>query len=348
MLYHFRGVQSGSNELQMSGFMGSRELVESFNESWIPDYQRDRIMRTKKIESLIDIFKNKRPIDSVKLNLLGTVTVEDGTAVLEGRFHVIDGQQRLWALHDSGVLDYDLPVELYINAPLEEEIRLFHQYNTDSTKLTFGELAKSYPGPMADMVRRFLTSKTFPMKFSVNSPKYGLTLSALVPLMYWVHRRTAKQVIVESAPTGMRLKRFLQESTYTKLELDRVEFGVRNLLENHLKMFGDFDHQAVAYRRAFFLAWNHVMVDHFMTEQGTLDVGTYKSKFATAPHLVRNARVREVVSLGGGDGEITQLYDVIIDHFNHKRKQGRLGKEETQEGSSSQRGGASYQDQVAY
>lgn len=321
MLYYFYGVSFGQD--RMIGFINSKELVLGFNESWIPHYQRERILRRKKINTLIDIYKNHKPIDSVKLNLNGKVQKgDDNDMILDGEFHIIDGQQRLCALKDSGVLDYKVPVELYINTSIEEEIRLFHQFNSAGTKLTFGELAKSYQGPMADMMRAQLRNKkTMPIPLAVNSTRMGLTLSSYVPIVLWVSRKMKTGATLESVPASKRCANFLQEE-HDQDHVMMVDYAVRNLLKNHVELFGDYDPVAISYRKGFLLAWMHVLINNFLTKLGTIDFEKFKAKLPALPGLLRNAHLREMLNASTGNHAL--IYNSIIDHFNYKLKGGHL------------------------
>lgn len=327
MLFYFYGVSISDN--QMIGYINSEELNAGFNNEWIPSYQRDRIMRTRKIESLIKIYKEKKPIDAVKLNLIGNVNIEKDEAILDGHFHIIDGQQRLWALKDSNVKDYRMPVELYVNLPIEDEVRLFHQFNSDGTKLTFGELAKSYQGPMADLVRRLLNSKKtmFPTPLSINGSKPGLSLSTFVPIMYLVHRKLLRDTMLLRPASGKLLKTFLQDKSVVKSELDIVEFSLRNLAEDFVQIFGEYDSRAIAYRRSFYIAWNHVVINNFLQKTGRTSYDRFEGKVDTIRTFLKNSHVQDMIS-AGTDSDIRRLYDELIDYFNHKLKGNRLLRQE--------------------
>jgi hypothetical protein len=321
MLYYFYGVSFGKD--RMIGYINSKELIQGFKEEWIPAYQRERILRRKKINALVDIYRKGLPIDSVKLNLIGKTQRGTDDFVLDGEFHVIDGQQRIWALKDSGVLDYKLPVELYVNIDLNEEIRLFHQFNSEPSKLTFGELAKSYTGPIADLIRQQMTTgrKNMALPLSVNSTANGLTLSTYCPVVLWISRKLSSGAFLESVPTGRRLKNFLQED-HDPRQILLIDFAVRNFLKQTAEIFGDYDHKATAYRRGFFLAWSHVVINNFLDTKGTFDFGKFENKIEGLHGLLRNSRMKEMLSASTMNHGL--IYNMIIEVLNHKLKSGHL------------------------
>lgn len=320
--YYFFGVNVAKD--RMVGYIESSDIIRGFDQSWMPAYQRDRILKPKKVNALTKIFQTGAPIDSVKLNLIGNADVTGEEAILEGTFHVIDGQQRLWSLKESGVANYRMPVELYLNLPYDREVELFHQYNTAATKLTFGELAKSCSGPMADSLRATLNNKKYPVPLSVNSPKLGVTLSVFAAVLHWCHRKLIMGERRTSVNSGRGLRSFLEES-YEPKEIQTVEFAVRNLFELHVKTFGNFDVRAMAYRRGFMLAWFQVIVDNFLQPTGKIDFGAFKDKAKSIPHIFNNAAFREVVTKTSGDS-LEFIYDMIIEHMNWRKKGQKLLK----------------------
>lgn len=314
-LYYFHGVNFGED--RNIGFIRSDELIDGFNDNWIPDYQRGRIERTKKINSLINIFKTGDHIDAIKLNFIGEIEKEKGAMVLDGRFHVIDGQQRLWALQESEVRDYNMPVELYDNLTIEEEVKLFHRFNSDNTALTFGEMARSFRGPMAQLVQHQYKKKTLPVPLGVNTRVQGLTLSTFVPLMLWAHQKMTAGVTMESAASGTRLKNFLKDETITKRDVEICDFVLKNLLNEYIEIFGTYDHRSDAYGRVFFLAWQHVIINNFLLPTGKVDFHKFKTKIKLAPDLLKNAHIK---SLTAASGNHRFLCEEIINFFNFKRK----------------------------
>lgn len=318
--FYFFGVKLGDD--RRVGFIQASELVKHFGPSWIPYYQRERVQRREKIIALTDIFKRGAPIDSIKLNLIGTVDQDGKEALLDGDMHVIDGQQRLWALKESGATDYKMPVELYINLPMEKEVELFHQFNDKGTDLSFGDLARSYAGPVADLLRRLIKSKRTPIPMIFNNPKLGLNPSMMAPIMYLSYKKLMQQLTLKGIPSAGRLKQFLQMNEET-FSVELLEFAVRNLLQKYVDLFGSFDHRAACYRRSVFLAWNHVVINNFLTPMGKIDFGKHAKKAEQAPSILRNSRAIELFSTGGTATEI-ELYDLFIEHFNYKLKGGLL------------------------
>ena len=325
-LLYFDGVNVSKDS--MTGVITSEQLIEKFSPRWIPYYQRGRVMNSGKIKSLVDIFKNygKRKIDSIKLNLEGEYTVDKkrGEALLEGKISIIDGQQRLWALQESKVKDIKLPVELYINLPIEEQVKLFHQFNKDGTKLSFGELAKSTPGPFADAIRSLLKRKGLTaIPLSVNPSRNTMGLNLFCPVVYHTHRRIYRDVQLTSWRGGKALLKFL-ETPYDQVEVNMSVFGAKMILQESVNVFGNYDSHATAYKRSFFNAWGCVVANNFMTTHGKVDFGKFTSKIKQIPdRVIQNAHVKEIVARGG-EGAIEILYNEIIEHLNHKLRDGHL------------------------
>lgn len=322
-MFYFYGVETGTG--RRVGYINSDAIVDCFDEKWIPSYQRDRITVKRKVDSLISIFKEHKPIDTIKLSLKGELTSHKGELLLDGRIHVIDGQQRLWSLKESGVRDYRMPVELYVNLDEDEEIELFHQFNTEGTKLTFGELAMSYRGPLAEMVQRIQRSKNYPVKLSVNHLKKGMTLSVFCPLIYWVHRKLVKDLKVENPPAGKLLRSVLQDPTVTQYEVKTIEFSVRQLIDNYIRLFGNWDPKARAYRRQIILGFMHVFVDNFLLDNGRLEFRTFKRKLSydALADFLKDAYTMELSSEGARSAH-KRVYNHIIEYLNRSRKGDRL------------------------
>jgi hypothetical protein len=309
----------------MSGRLQSKDLVKNFSKDWLPWYQREKILNKSKINRLKEIFVKGDHIDAIQLNFIGKYDYDERKceAVLNGKFNVIDGQQRLWALKETGVLNRAIPVELYLNLPIEEEIKLFHRYNRDGTKLTFGELAKSTTGSFADLVRKLLKSKSMPVTITVNSNKVGVNLSVTCQLIFYIQRTLAGRD-VKTRATGKRLLRFLSESHPDRNVL-MVEFVLKKLMEEYCRVFGDFDAAATAYKRIVFIVWNIVMIDNFLTTEGKIDYGRFETKIEeAAKRLIRNSRLLEIVGTNGGEAVVPEIYNMIVSFLNYKLKNGLL------------------------
>lgn len=323
MLY-FDGVKVSDN--YMTGRMDSTELIASFdNKSWIPFYQRERILNTTKINKLKEIFKNNEHIDCIKLNFMGKYDYDSKSqeAVLHGRFHVIDGQQRLWALKESGATNIKIPVELYLNLNIDEEIKLFHRYNKEGTNLTFGELAKSTKGSFADIMRGLNKKKDLPIRVTINNNKLGLPMSAACMLVFGISR------VLEGSPikgrsSGKRLLRFLEEA-HSERHTQITEFIFKQMTKEYVETFGEFDSRSTVYKRSFFIAWNKVILDNFLQNTGKFEFGKFDKKLKIiGTTVVRNSRVLEIVHGSGGDQSMVDIYNKIVETFNHKLKHGRL------------------------
>lgn len=206
MMLYFDGVKIAAD--YMTGVVSSDELIEKFSESWIPHYQRERVLNKRKINSLKAIFLSGGKIDSIKINRIGEYAKEGRQAIISGSFRVIDGQQRLWALKESGAKGLKIPVELYLNIPEPEEIKLFHQFNRDPSKLTFGELAKSTGGSFASVVSRVIKDKAYPVRVNVNS---RASLPDIKTRGYVRGGAHTKRVAEKAAQTVRREKRALSQ-----------------------------------------------------------------------------------------------------------------------------------------
>lgn len=323
-LLYFDGVSVSSDH--MIGTITSDQLIEHFGKHWIPYYQRDRVMSSKKIERLIDIYKRHGKIDAIKLHLKGEYTYDKkrGEALLEGDFCVIDGQQRLWSLKDSLITDFKFPVEVYFNLKEDDQINLFHQFNRDPTKLSFGELAKSTQGPFGDSVRLMLKRKNvMPIPLSVNGTKGHMSLSTFCPIMYQTHRKMYRDLRILKPAGGKVLLKFLADP-YDGSEVNLTMFATRNVVQSCVDIFGTYDNKATAYRRSFFTAWCQMIVNNFLTTEGKVDFGKFKSKIKEIPDkVVMNAQIREVVKMGG-EGAPEMIYNEMVDHLNHKLQRGHL------------------------
>jgi hypothetical protein len=324
-LIYFSGVSLRPD--QMSGFISSDQLIDKFNKSWIMWYQRGRVPSQQKIMGLRSVFTSKGHIDSIKINLVGELTLDKkrGDALLQGEFHVIDGQQRLYALKESGVRDMNMPVELYLNISMTEEVKLFHQFNKDQTKLKFGELAKSTSGPFGDSVRALLNRKdSLAMPLSINGSPTAINLSTFCPMVHCTHRRIFRDFKITNQSAGKPLLSFLADASIPKDEVAITMYAARNVVAEAVNLFGKYDSKATAYRRSFFTAWYMVVIHNFLNGSGKVDYGKFKAKMKdVGDKVLLNARVREIVKVGG-EGAADFIYDVIIEHLNHKLKDGRL------------------------
>jgi hypothetical protein len=311
----------------MTGTVSSKELIECFGKHWIPFYQRERVMRAKKINSLIDVFKTGGKIDSIKLCLLGEYEYDPKAevAVLDGKFIVIDGQQRLWALKESGATNLRIPVELFINICEEEQIALFHQFNRDQTKLCFGDLVKSTSGSFSEALRFLANPKRgeLAIPLTTQTAKHSIGMALFCPVMFQVYMFIYKNLRLSSTNKGGKLLEFFSE-TYPKSEVAMTSFAMQNIMKITTDMFGTFDQKATVYRRPFFLAWCAVIINNFLMKTGKVELGKFESKIRDMPNrLGNNARIKELVR-SGGDGVVVEIYNEIIDALNHKLHRGHL------------------------
>lgn len=317
MMLYFDGVKVAKD--YMTGVISSDELIQHFDESWIPHYQRERVMNKKKITSLKNVFLGGGKIDSVKLNLIGEYVKEGRQAVISGKIRVIDGQQRLWALKEANAKGINVPVELYLNISEAEEIHLFHQFNRDPSKLTFGELAKSAHGSFAKVLERVLKDKSYPVRVTVNSRVGGINLAQYAALLHMVHRKIFLKTHLAKPSSGKHLLRFLDDS-YHSSEVAMTEFSVRNILRTMVGLFGGYDAKSLAYSRGFLLNFANVIVSYFLQDNGQISFGRYKDKANSVPKLLSNAKVRELIGINSHEA----VFDAVVHHFNYKTKLTRL------------------------
>lgn len=320
-LFYFYGVSVG--ESRMNGYIKSGELIDGFDKTWLPQYQRERVHSKSKINALIDIFKKNKPIDSVKLNFIGKHDLEDTEAILDGKFHIIDGQQRILALRDSGMRDIRIPVELYLGISYDEEVKLFHQFNKEPTKLKFGELAKSIPGKYPDMLRRLLRRKEAEIPITINSKANGLGLALVCSLVWIIHKKMNDNLITEHILVGNKLLDFLAKDFDDKT-VQMTEFALNNLFDIYFDVFGSFDMKSTCYKRGFIVPCMHVMINCFLRNDGKFYFDKFDQKVKAFSDLLKNSRVKELVAHGGDSAGIAEMYDIIIEHLNHKLKGGHL------------------------
>src|ERR1035437_8167872 len=120
MKIEFKGVVTKENEL--SGAISSSEIILNFSDAWIPKYQRQRLKNSSKISALKDVFLNNKSINAVQFQFKGKITkskADPTNMILDGDLEVMDGQQRIYALYETGVETYMLPVQIYINRAVE-------------------------------------------------------------------------------------------------------------------------------------------------------------------------------------------------------------------------------------
>jgi hypothetical protein len=316
---HFDGVRVAKD--YMTGVISSAELVEKFNQTWIPFYQRERVMRKKKINALKAVFQTGGKIDSIKLNLIGDYIKEGRQAILSGTFRTIDGQQRLWALKESGVKNILIPVELYINIPEQEEVKLFHQFNREASQLLLGDLLKSTSGQFADWGRRVVKDSSYPIKVNINSRATGINLGLYASILHMVHRRLLLKTYMRQAASGNHLITMFEAELPIR-DVAMTEYGVKNILKHTVQIFGEYDSKALCYTRRFFLAWCLFVTRYFMTDGGVVSFKKYQTKIETLPNLLNNSRMRELLNSGSPDQR--DIIQKLVEHFNYKNKRNIL------------------------
>lgn len=310
---------------RLSGFISGKELISNFDARvYFPKYQRERIRSTLKINQLKEIFQNNGRIDPITLNLLGDYRENNYSISLSGDIHVIDGQQRLYALRDVDAVDYNMPVFIHYNLDEPEEIKLFHQLNSKRTNLSFGELAKSCTGAFANVFRAALKSRKIAINVVIRGNKGGMNASIYTNLLYWAHTKIFREETIKSITVGKSALRFLSLDIPEK-EAQITGYAVQSILENYVDVFGTFDKSAMPYRRSFFLAWNHVVIDNFINKIGHVNFRKFKTKIGQVDKLLRNAYLRELVS-ASGDSQNFMVYNMIVEHMNKSMRSDKLTK----------------------
>lgn len=315
----FTGTKLSEN--MWIGFFNSSELITKFSSQWIPEYQRDRVMIKSKIEDLKKLYSAGSSIGSIKVAFIGDVVRGDSgrTASLNGKFSVIDGQQRLYALQESKAKGIRIPVEVFLNMREDEEIKLFNQYNTKATRLKSGDIVKSCSGSFGTLNKKILKYDTLPIKVSVNKSKVALPLASLCRLEYMIHKKLNSKVKQDSLvrPNADQIHKFLSDSFLNEVVLQN-EFALKNLLQEYVEKFGEFDNRSTAYMRTFFFAWQTMVVQNFLMGSGQIDFSKFKNKAKqVSVQAVKSSRIKELCS-GGGDLAHSEVYKILIDLMNFR------------------------------
>lgn len=304
---------------RLSGFIKASE----FKKNWEPEtlfqwYQRARVEKKRKIESLKETFKNNGRIDGITVNLIGDFEDKgDGKIVLKGALHVVDGQQRLCALVESDC-DYSLPVVVHYNLTMEQEVDLFEKLNRTQTKLSTGEHVNTCKGPFADRFREVLNSSRYPLKVTLRGSAGGLSASAWCALLHWAHHRL-NGVRFSQQVSGGNLVKFMEKDV-TETESNKAAVVVRRLLEKFVEIYGTYSPESIAYTRGFMMCWCHVVINNFVTSSCSLDTRGFEGKLDMRK-LLHNSYVRELI---GGSTTHPLLYDAMVKHLNHKKRTERL------------------------
>lgn len=316
----FDGVKVKENS--MTGTILSDEIIDNFDKSWIDWYQRGRVMRSAKIKELTNIWKNNGDIGSITLNLIGDYIVEEDEGLLEGTFHIVDGQQRILALLDANARGFRVKVELYINLTEEQEVGLFQQQKK-ATALSFGDFVKSAQGSYADVTYKLLKKKIYPIPVVVNPSKCGVAFGVVCPIFHVVHKKIIDRLDLKELRQGKQLLSFF-ENVYDSKDVEIVEFAVKNIFESFVSIFGEFDNRARAYSRGFHLAWCAVVTKHFLTPTGKVDFGKFNNRMYDMPDILfTNSAFLELLRCST-TANIFDMRREIICYLNHKLQSGRL------------------------
>lgn len=330
MKIEFRGVVTKDNEL--SGVIKSSEIIANFDEKWIPKYQRQRLKNSSKINSLKKVFVEGKSINAVQFQFKGKIlkVKHDPTLMqLDGELEVMDGQQRIYALYETGVENYLLPVQVYINRQVEEEVEMFHRFNS-GTPLNLADFMLSFNGPMAKFMQRQMkkTGKNDPnfIPLSRTGNQSGINVGMGGILLYWCHHHLLGVEPQQILPRTKILKTFFQDEGITELETKHAAFAYQNLCTTFVNFFGEFDHSASAYKRGFWLAWNLLLVRNFMDRTGHIDIKRFKAKAQTIKTDIFDRAKFKEIKLGFSDESIETVYDLLVRHFNFKLQKGHLLK----------------------
>ena len=301
---------------EIAGWIESGELIQEFSESWFPPYQRDRVQRKKKIHELKETILAGESLPAVTLNLVGKVRAVTDGFNFEGDIHVIDGQQRIRAMIDTGKKDYLLVVTAHINLDEKDEKLKFIKLNTKGTKLPFGYLTRALDGPGADLIRRLLKRGVAAVPISVNDRSKGITVSWLAPIVHMIYKRLVDKTTRIKYATTSEVTKFLSDES-PKERLSAVEFATKNLLAEYAKIFGNFDSRAQAYARGIFLPVTLVMIHNFITSEGKFNYKSFRTKIEEAPHKFLNSSfLRQVITSAGSNNGGEIVYAEFVKYLN--------------------------------
>lgn len=326
-------VRNDKEEQVMSGYIISDQIIANFSNKWIPDYQRERLHRHTKISALKKIFTANKVIDGVKFHLKGKVTKTETSDdyILDGDITVLDGQQRMWALYETGIESYVVPVELYVNTDREKLIERFRNFNGAGTSLSMGDYVASFSGSMARVLQKAMKEKDrdedWQIPINRKGGKFGLSAATGAVLLYWCHFHMKKSEPDAIVPKTRHIKNFLDDKNLSEREATLAVFGVKNLLNNFVENFGTFDSADTSYKRSFFLAFNLLMVRQMMQPTGAINTKRFTIKLRNMrKDLFNTARFKELQAAGVGDPIVEQMYDLITHYLNRGLHDSRLPK----------------------
>lgn len=321
----FRGIKI--NDKKMIGTLSSFEIIKKLNDTWIPSFQRERILNKNKVESLKRVYNSDGIMDAVKICLSGTYQeIKDNNYELRGDFTIIDGLQRLSALKESEAIGIDIPCELYLNIDGTEQISIFRQFNYKSTRLSQGDLIKSCNGTLGEYNKRVMSEKLLPISFSIRKMQNSMTLSSLVRLEYVLYKRLNEKGDNFIFRPGIdKMLTFLNE-TLSNIDFINLEKTMKEYLLDYKYRFGDFDANTVAYSRSFFFAWTSLIITKFMNKNGIVNYNKFGSKVGQViTRATKSSKIKEL-STAGADVSTMEIYKILIDMFNYGQKTNLLSK----------------------
>ncbi len=313
-LIYFYGLEVAKD--QMNGYMNSEDICKNFkHETWLKYYQRGQVPSKKKSKELVEAFQSGQAIRPLLISFVGKVDKHGKECLLEGEFHIVDGQQRTLALIKSNIPNTRIPVEVFFGLTLDQEADMF-RLQRKATSLKPGDHMKSMPGKTGDMIRKWLAEgKLGPIPVTVNGSKDSISVTVVIAYFHWCMIKVIYNERRVSYITGATALDFVEKS-HPERSLQLGAFALKNIFERYVEIFGAYDKRAKPYNNGFLRSLVHVIVDHFLKADGKIDLGRFEKKFYTFDTLLNNSLARELMS--GGGGNLIPLYNLIVDHLNYK------------------------------
>lgn len=319
---YFKGIFGGDGSAM--GYIKGSDIRTNFGKTWIPEYQRERILSKSKVKALVDVWRSGKKMDAVKVNFLGTPKLVDASTslyLLEGGFNTVDGQQRLYSFRDSGVVDRWISTELYHNLSIEEEIDMFRRYHK-GTGLKFGDFIKSAQGPLADIIRYFLRNGVSDVPVTVNN---GINLALVAPIMRMAHSKAVRRTRIKTFRADPATFAFIENDKIDQGHANLIKHAAENLFRAYSDVMGTYDKKAVAYKRPIFMAFMHLLVNEFLTENGSVDFRRFKAKVRSVPQILDSSYMKQEVNKSSRTTN-PSIYNEFVEFLNKGRQYERLDK----------------------
>lgn len=283
--------------------------------------------KKSKISELRELFKSGGDVDSIRINVLGDVVREGKYYLLDGDFHLIDGQQRMYALKDVGVRNLNIPVELYINLDLEEERQLYEQFNMKQSKLTSGEAIQASSGPIADHLRKMKKRRSMPIKVTTNPTTGSLGMSQVVLILMQIAKFHEDGLTPPGGIDGGGRRaagQFLRSEKHAK-KLMQYDYTMRKLMEMSVEIFGGYSSKLPQYKKGFLYPFYSVVLNNFVNQNGNIEVDKkFSSRFDNIGKVACDGHFNHTVKGTIGAAARRIAYDFIIKELNAKMRSGRL------------------------